>query len=68
VDVQRFEEKINGRDYLIEVARVSLHLWRANIVRRHGGPSALMPFYGPTPDDAARQLSTWLALAHRNAG
>jgi len=68
VDVQRFEEKINGRDYLIEVARVSLDLWRANIVRRYGGPSALMPFYGRTPDDAARQLSTWLALAHRNAG
>jgi hypothetical protein len=68
VNVQRLSERINDRDYLIEVARVSLDLWRANIVQRHGGPSALMPLYGPTPDEAARQLRTWLALAHRNAG
>jgi hypothetical protein len=25
----------------------------------------MMPFYGPTPDEAARQLMQWLALAHR---
>jgi hypothetical protein len=67
IDVHRFEEHIAGRDYQIEVARVSLDTWRAQIVRRHGGPSALMPFYGATPDAAARQLSAWLALAHRNA-
>jgi hypothetical protein len=23
-----------------------------------------MPFYGKTPDEAARQLSHWLAIAH----
>jgi hypothetical protein len=25
----------------------------------------MMPFYGQTPDEAARQLSQWLVLAHR---
>jgi hypothetical protein len=25
----------------------------------------MMPFYGPTPDEAARQLTEWLTLAHR---
>jgi len=25
----------------------------------------MMPFYGQTPDEAARLLSQWLALAHR---
>jgi hypothetical protein len=28
-------------------------------------PTALMPFYGQTPDEAARQLSQWLMLANR---
>jgi hypothetical protein len=28
-------------------------------------PTALMPFYGQTPDEAARQLSEWLVLANR---
>jgi hypothetical protein len=27
-------------------------------------PSALMPFYGPTPADAASQLVRWLTRAH----
>jgi hypothetical protein len=25
----------------------------------------MMPFYGPTPQEAARQLTNWLVLAHR---
>lgn len=66
--VQRFEEIINGREYVIEVALVGVNQWRAQLQRVHGGPSALMPFYGPTPDEAARQLTRWLALAHRQIG
>ena len=65
VAVHRFEEHINGREYLIEVRPVDANRWRAYLVRLHDGPSALMPFYGDTPDEAARQLSNWLALAHR---
>jgi hypothetical protein len=64
--VHRFERIINGREYLIEVSPVASDKWRAQIVRRYGGPTALMPFYGATPDEAARQLGAWLCLAHRN--
>ena len=52
--VHRFEESIAGRAYLIEVAAVDLDRWRAYIVRMPGVPTALMPFYGPTPDEAAQ--------------
>ena len=38
--------------------------WRAQIARVPGGCAALMPFYGKTPDEAAGQLSRWLALLH----
>jgi hypothetical protein len=62
--VHRFEECIAGRDYLIEVSLVSKDRWRAYIVRLPGVPTALMPFYGPTPREAARQLSDWLTRAH----
>jgi hypothetical protein len=31
-------------------------------------PTALMPFYGTTADEAARQLCAWLARANRTAG
>ena len=62
--VHRFEECIAGRDYLIEVSLVSKDRWRAHIVRLPGVPTALMPFYGRTPSEAARQLSDWLARAH----
>jgi hypothetical protein len=65
--VHRFEESIAGRPYLIEVARVSTDRWRAHIVRIPGVPTALMPFYGRTPDEAARQLSEWLTRAHERA-
>lgn len=65
--VHRYEESIAGRDYLIEVCAVSKDRWRAYIVRIPGVPTALMPFYGRTPDEAARQLSAWLARAHQRA-
>jgi hypothetical protein len=65
--VHRFEESIGGRPYLIEVAAVEKDRWRAYIVRLPGGPTALMPFYGTTPVDAARQLSEWLTRAHQRA-
>jgi hypothetical protein len=64
VNVHRFEENINGRDYLIEVSSVGVDKWRAQIARLPGGSAALMPFYGKTPDEAAGGLSRWLAIAH----
>src|SRR5207249_5122216 len=64
IAVHRFEECIAGHDYLIEVSLVSKDRWRAYIVRVPGVPTALMPFYGPTPREAARQLSDWLTRAH----
>ena len=63
--VHRFEESIAGRPYLIEVAAVTKDRWRACIVKMPGVPTALMPFYGRTPDEAARQLSEWLTRAHK---
>jgi len=66
-DVQRFQEFIAGRSYLIEVAAVSPDRYRACIVRLPGMPTALMPFYGATPAEAAQQLCDWLARAHRRA-
>jgi hypothetical protein len=64
VDVHRFEEIINGREFLIEVTAVGRNRWRAHLVRVPGGSTALMPFYGDTPQEAAAQLSRWLARAH----
>jgi hypothetical protein len=65
--VHRFDESIAGHPYSIEVAQVSQDRWRANIVRLPGVPTALMPFYGRTPDEAARLLTDWLSRAHRRA-
>ena len=65
--VHRFEESIAGRPYLIEVAAVAKDRWRAYIVRIPGVPTALMPFYGRTPDEAARQLTDWLTNAYARA-
>ena len=65
--VHRFEELIGGRAYLIEVAAVAKDRWRAYIVRVPGVPTALMPFYGRTPDEAAQLLSAWLTRAHARA-
>jgi hypothetical protein len=65
--VHRFEELIAGRAYLIEVTAVAKDRWRAYIVRVPGVPTALMPFYGRTPSEAAGLLSEWLARAHARA-
>jgi hypothetical protein len=63
-DVHRFEESIAGRLYQIEVKNVSIDRWRAYIVRMPGVPTALMPFYGRTPCEAAHLLCEWLTQAH----
>ncbi len=62
--VHHFEETIGGRAYQIEVTPVS-NQWRAHLRRGPGVPTAMMPFYGQTPDEAARQLWQWLTLAHQ---
>lgn len=64
VSVHTFEETINGREFLIEVSAVGSDRWRAHLVRVPGGSTALMPFYGATPQEAAQQLSSWLARVH----
>jgi hypothetical protein len=66
-DLHRFQESIAGRSYLIEVAPVAQDRWRAYIVRLPGVPTALMPFYGATPAEAAQLLCDWLTRAHRRA-
>lgn len=50
---------------MIEASPVSVGRWRAQIARRPGMLSALMPFYGATADEAALLLVRWLSLAHR---
>jgi hypothetical protein len=62
VNTQRFEHCIAGRHYVIEVLPVTATRWRAQIARLPGMPTSLMPFYGATAEDAARQLTNWLAL------
>lgn len=57
---------INGRTYRIEVSRVSRQ-WRARVVNRFGGPTALMPFYGATAEQAAQDLSRWLTRVNGKA-
>lgn len=64
LNLHRFDEVINGREYHIEVSAVGLNKWRAQVARTPGGSTATMPFYGTTPDEAAAQLSRWLSLAH----
>jgi len=64
VNIHHFEETIGGRAYQIEVTPVS-NRWRAQLRRLPGMPTAMMPFYGTTPEEAARQLTAWLTLAHR---
>ena len=64
--IHKFEEFIGGRRFAIEATSVNPDRWRAYLVRAAGGPTALMPFYGSTPHEAAKQLLNWLSLAHRN--
>jgi hypothetical protein len=64
VIVHRYEETIGGRAYQIEAMPVG-NRWRAQLRRRPGIPTAMMPFYGTTPEEAARQLAQWLQLAHQ---
>jgi hypothetical protein len=66
-DIHRFEESIAGRLYLIEASPVGVNRWRACIVRKPGVPTALMPFYGTTPDEAVRHLTEWLTRAHQRS-
>ena len=63
MNVHRFEHDIGGRFYQIEVTSVG-NRWRAQLRRLAGMPTALMPFYGSTPEEAAGQLTRWLVLAH----
>lgn len=67
VNVHRYEENIAGRTYFIEVRPITDSRWRAQIARRPGMPTALMPFYGPTPEEAARELSRWLTLVYNGS-
>ena len=60
----RIRETINGRPYLIEVLSVGRNRWRAQL-RRKTGSTAVMPFYGTTPDEAAQSLTRWLERAGR---
>ena len=65
--LHRFEETINGRVYQIEVSAVRPDRWRAHLVTLTGGPTALMPFYGRTPVEAADLLTDFLTRAHHVA-
>jgi hypothetical protein len=65
--IHRVEESIGGRLYLIEASPVGTDRWRACIVKMPGVPTALMPFYGATPDEAVQHLSAWLTRAHERA-
>jgi len=67
VNPLRFNETINGRSYVIEVQSVGVNRWRADVARAAGAPTALMPFYGGTPDEAAQLLASWLTRANRPA-
>ena len=63
--VRRFHKSISGRVYHIEASMLGDDRWRAQLARVPGMPTAMMPFYGETADEAARQLFDWLARAHR---
>ena len=63
MDVVRFTETINGRSYVIEALSIGRDRWRAQIAQPPRGRTALMPFYGATPDAAAQGLAQWLARA-----
>ena len=62
--VHRFQETIAGREYDIVVTAVGTR-WRAQLNRQRGVTTAMMPFYGQTPDEAAHNLADWLTKAHQ---
>ena len=64
VVTHRYQEHVAGRTYEIEVRAISQSRWRAEIARLPGMPTSMMPFYGTTPEEAAQQLSRWLALVY----
>jgi len=64
VTVHRFEEVIGERTYEIEVTATG-DRWRAQLRRRPGLCTAMMPFYGASPAEAADRLTGWLRLAHQ---
>ena len=67
MDAQRFKQTINGCPYIIEATLVDTDRWRAYLVNLTGGPTALMPFYGSTPVEAAELLEGFLTRAHQVA-
>lgn len=69
MNIVHFTETINGRVYAIDVLAVGPDRWRAEIARARGATTAVMPFYGTTPDEAAQHLRGWLArITGQNAG
>jgi hypothetical protein len=63
VTTYRFEHTLDDRTYHIDVVAVSPGRWRAQMARRAGIRTALMPFYGTTPQEAAAALIRWLVVA-----
>jgi hypothetical protein len=63
VQTIRITRVIGDRSSVIEVRALAQNRWSAQIVRTPGGMTSLMPFYGPTPDEAASQLAGWLTRA-----
>lgn len=63
MNIIRFHETINGRPYVIEALSVGQDRWRAQLARAAGATTALMPFYGTTPSEAAQHLTAWLTRA-----
>lgn len=64
MNIYHFEHDIAGRLYRIEVTPVGGR-WRAQLRRAAGMATAMMPFYGSTPEEAASHMTDWLTLAHR---
>ena len=59
-ELRSFTQTVNGRPVVIEALPVDQNRWRARIARTHGGPTAVMPFYGATADEAVERLTGWL--------
>jgi hypothetical protein len=63
VTVHCFEEFIGERAFVIEVTDAG-NRWRAQLRRRPGVPTAMMPFYGASPAEAADRLMDWMRRAY----